>query len=108
MSSKSYAESVGHPAFDWWHALNNPTEYEHEELCAKAAEWTTCACGTQCAIIPRYNRGVPVDYDLFHDGVAFFSTVQNKYYNHAQIILTRIEARSARLIAEELAKLNTP
>lgn len=108
MSDKTYSETVGEKPFDWWHALDHPQEFPPDYLADKAAEWTTCACGNQCAIIPRTTYGDPIDQLLMWSGAKFYSDVENQHWEDAKLTLRRIEARSAILIAEELAKLNAP
>lgn len=111
MSDKTYAESNGIPAFDWNDALDHPGEFI--DLHLKSRDWVTCACGNQCAIIPRHKeamgfqqRGEPKDDSLSDLGCEFHECVLESDYTKAKMILGQIEAHSAILIAQELAKLN--
>ena len=111
MSDKTYAETQGQPPFDWWHALNNPDQYSHMVLRLKAGEWTTCACGNQCAIIERHEdstddhpAGMPKDGLLAVLGTHFYAYVCEPNWDAAKVILEKIEQRSAILIREELER----
>lgn len=110
MSDKTYSETQGVPAFDWWKALENPQNHSHWDLCALAQSWVTCACGNQCAIIPRdvHARypGQPVDEGLSALGIRFHSLVEGACWERAKGVLAEIEARSEILITDELAKRN--
>lgn len=118
MSDKTYSEQCGIPAFDWHLALDNPAIYEDGELAMKAEEWTTCAVGNQCAIIPRNPRTTddwrdikdapnrPCDDQLANLGIDFYDQVDDGRWDAAKETLAKIEARSAILIAEELQKRN--
>ncbi len=120
MSDKTYSETRDEAPFDWHQALLFPEKHDHERLGDMAASWVTCACGNQCAIIPRAVAGIektyvrtmmcdgePIDGILSALGFEFADAVQNMEWGNAERILFSIEARSAILIAEELAKLNT-
>lgn len=114
---KTYAETVGEVPFDWNLFLADPPladTREHLEACTRAQYWTTCACGNQCAIIPRENtdavgssrRGSPSDGTLNGLGHQFYRFICGANWRDARTTLAAIEARSAVLIREELAKLN--
>lgn len=99
----TYAEAQGAKPFDWWAALNDPPEagsIEHGDLCDLSEEWVTCACGNQCDIIPRDNVGAPYDYRLDILGRNFHGCVKVANWQSAKATLSKIEARSAELIAE--------
>jgi len=113
MADKTYAETMGAAPFDWWKALDNPPDLEpaqHWVLMRRSADWVSCACGNQCAIIPRTNSpgmiGVPVDQELRQLGYDFHANICRGGWGSAKSILKEIEARSTILIQEELAKLN--
>ena len=118
MSDKTFAETQGEAPFDWWRALNNPPALdseEHMKLSDLAASWVTCACGNQCAIIPRAEdettgrrRHAPLDPLLNTWGGDFLGAVSATDWGKAREILRAIESRSAILIAQELAKRNQP
>lgn len=106
---KTYCETKGEKPFDWNRELDSLiagrelTGWEHDNLSDKALEWTTCACGNQCSIIPRDREGMPLDTLLRGLGSEFFSYVENGSWQDAKIILNDIEARAAIVIAEILA-----
>lgn len=99
----SYAETQGQ-AFDWWYALENPGCYSRVELCKRAFGWVTCACGNQCALIPRWPNGAPRDKLLQGLGQSFHAAVWKEHWVWAKLCLFQIESRSAELIAEILSK----
>lgn len=120
---RTYAETTGHAPFDWNKWLdaaiadpNSITKEEHAKVCGLSFKWVTCACGNQCAIIPRYETGVepeddpgpgmPEDPVLQSLGGDFHAEITYKGWGEAKRVLQDIEARSAILIQEELAKLN--
>lgn len=108
---KTYAEESGHAPFDWNSFLaramsDGVSADEHVRVSSYAQFWTTCACGNQCAIIPRDSKGAPFDLDLMKLGADFAAYVGTACWNAATETLAKIEQRSAELIAIELAKLN--
>lgn len=107
MSDKTYAETRGEPPFDWWKALDNPTAFADNELAVKAGAWVTCACGNQCAIIPRFQDGQPKDDELDSLGMRFYAAVESGNWSLAKITLRQIESRSSFLISEELQILRS-
>jgi len=105
MPDKTYSESQGVEPFDWWKALDNPEAHANDEisLAERSGSWATCACGNQCALIPRSDgmyTGAPNDHDLFYLGIDFSDDVCNEDWESAKATLSAIEARSAVLIAE--------
>lgn len=115
---KSFAEASGEKPFDWNAVLAKPwTSYswtELTELRNKARHWTTCACGSQCAIIPRSPEitsggvGMPLDEKLANLGTRFYSLICHGEWRDAKLTLKQIERRSLILIKKELAKLPSP
>lgn len=108
---KTYAETMGQPAFDWNLFLGRAelglvVKYtpEHREAIWRSSFWTTCACGNQCAIIPRQATGSPLDDELTELGVNFCGNIADGEWRQAHETLRQIEARAAILIAEELAR----
>lgn len=109
-----YSELMREEVFDWNFFLNKKM-FTDEELSAAydlSNEWVTCACGQQCAVIPRRNwDGEPLDgvlkqlghsfnnaiYDMRHhlgiDDEKFDSAVST-----ARNLLLKIEDRSTFLI----------
>jgi hypothetical protein len=117
---KSYAESLDKKPFDWHEFLSRKAYTENELHLAygRAISWVTCACGNQCARIPRKSNGSPRDTELANLGVKFANYVQlmfesaNRqdsafivYQREARAFLAGIEARSAYLI-RQLDKLH--
>lgn len=88
--------------FDWKATLKKEKigDAEWIELSLKAGEWVTCACGNQCAIIPRGRNGDPIDQELRELGYSFFMSIDRRRKKDSLMILAAIEQRSAELIAE--------
>lgn len=118
---RTYAEATGHAPFDWnkWldAAIADPDSIgkeEHDRVAGLSVKWVTCACGNQCAIIPRSEYvytveagpGSPLDPELDDLGSDFHMAICSWEWIEAKEILRKIEARAAVVIAEELAKLN--
>ncbi len=112
---KTYAETQNKPPFDW-NAFFRKTKYsqlELDEATALAGSWVTCACGNQCAVIPRYGDA-PTDNILRNLGVKFVGVISAmrfwksmgnpfefaKEKKQAKKILEEIEDRSRVLIDE--------
>lgn len=92
---KTYAESKGKEPFDWNEFLSHDIEWYLDKknsnhinaACLLARDWATCACGNQCAIIPRYNKeaihvsgymikkGTPKDDHLQRWGSDFYGKI---------------------------------
>lgn len=111
MSDKTYAVATGHVPFDWNKALDaaiekEPVWQESGHLRALAKQWTTCACGNQCAIIPRTRQGMPKDEALARLGTDFWCHVCNCNWKAAKSTLEHIEARAAVVIEDELCRRN--
>jgi hypothetical protein len=102
MSKKTYSEKLGLEAFDWRIALSarNISDDAWEAYRLKAVDWTTCACGNQCDIIPRMNNGRPHDNILAELGGihGFYDAISERDKESALDILEMIEIRSAYLI----------
>ena len=100
----TYTEQKGYKPFNWNEFLNkkditNDEWYDARKL---SRYWITCACGTQCSIIPRNEKynGRPMDTKLRKLGHEFCSAIYTKNKELAKEILAKIEKRSAKLIAE--------
>lgn len=114
---KTYAETQNEAPFDWNKALANPPDYgspDYDNLYILSGDWTTCACGNECAIIPRYKqdslrfaKGQPKDEALADLGHRFHNQITMAEWEDAKETLQAIEARSAILIQQELAKRNS-
>lgn len=107
---KTFAETKGFAPFDWnlfFDRLERGELKRGEKQRAKglAAQWTTCACGNQCAILPRWDDGSPKDSHLWSLGLWFMNATKAGKWDDARGYLRRIEECSAGLIAETLAKL---
>ena len=96
------------PVFDWYKALKKRkiTSSQWEDMKERSLSWVTCACGNQCAIIPRdiipHNRvpSRPLDSKLYKLGDDFANAVIDEDVKGALGLLDAIELRSAELIAE--------
>jgi hypothetical protein len=105
----TYAETKGEKPFDWNAFLDAAeageiTNIEHREAERLAGDWVTCACGNQCAAIPRRAGGSPEDHELWDLGGSFALQIERQKYDRARGVLKAIEARSAALLAEKGAE----
>lgn len=121
MSDRTYAETTGRAPLDWNKWLDDAIEKTPDrdglyDAVMRAREWTTCACGNQCAIIPRDEYGEPLDEELAALGSAFYACLNTASFDpelapcklcEAKTILGDIEARAAAVIKETLAQLNS-
>lgn len=105
---KTYAEKRGVQPFNWnWFLLKARMGLypfgAPEAVKIRAQDWVTCACGNQCAAIPRHDEecllGVPCDHDLKMHGIDFFQAVSAREWKTAMKVLKAIEKRSAELLA---------
>ena len=119
---KSYAEFNNKIPFDWNKFLNKKKYSEDELGSAKdaARSWVTCACGSQCHIIPRdqEDKSRPLDSKLYELGLDFYNAIQymqdpsdsenTKTFEDnketAIETLQQIELRSSILIKHEIRK----
>lgn len=106
----TYFEEQTGQTFNWLSFLSKE-DYTHEEwdnAVGRAGNWVSCACGNQCAIIPRYEtgnmQGQPVDITLHDLGMRFFNNIKYKDIDTAKETLIAIEKRSSELIEEILKK----
>lgn len=107
---RTFAETHNQ-AFDWFKWLQDalvttPTEDQWDRALWIAQSWVTCACGNQCAIIPRHGNGMPKDDILRELGsdAGFFGAIKKREPDKALQYLRLIEHHSAYLIEKELAK----
>lgn len=107
----TYAEVRGEEPFNWFEwlqrAINgNVDVVEWRNAERRASSWTTCACGNLCSILPRNERGEPMDPILaVLGGVSgFYGAITSRDPEQAAVWLGFIEQRSAHLIEKELAK----
>jgi hypothetical protein len=114
---QSYMQRQTGKSFDWYRELEALRTIKtggliHQRLggyrerqgkaISLASQWTTCACGNMCDIIPRTEDGRPVDTTLTHLGIIFPRAIEAGNYDGALSILDQIEERSAVLIKHEL------
>jgi hypothetical protein len=102
---KTYSETVGARPFDWREFLTRDkiSDSEWQEAFNRSKCWTTCACGNQCAVIPRSSdTGRPDDTILATLGgdKGFHGAIIDKLKEEALHFLELIEIRSAFLIKE--------
>jgi hypothetical protein len=90
--------------FNWWLAIQYAEKTQDsdfkDQLAHLASDWVTCACGNQCAIIPRHFTGAPEDDVLYEEGKNFYEYVESEDWAKAKETLKKIEERSAEVIAE--------
>lgn len=102
---KSYTEKQNNKPFDWNKFLNQPhiSEKEWSDAAELSKSWVTCACGSQCYIIPRNDSGKPDDEILSYLGGdnGFHDAIRNENKEEALNFLELIEIRSAYLINQE-------
>lgn len=100
----TYAQTREKEPFDWNTFLSQEktTKDEWERAAELASSWITCACGNQCAVIPRTVSGKPVDKELKDLGLEFMYAIDDRNKIAAKALLLTIELRSAELIKEIL------
>jgi hypothetical protein len=83
---KTHSQTRGKKPFDWNAALakdcKKMTEAEASTMYGNASTWVTCACGNQCAIIPRDSYGQPLDGSLRDLGMLFTDYVSDMFRNY--------------------------
>lgn len=116
MKKITYAQKQGKKSFNWNKFLSkNFTKFSKEredelfDADELASNWVTCACGNQCAIIPRCETtSAPKDGQLYKLGSKFCDKVSKlrdaydlkkipqilKAQEQCQNILEKIEERS--------------
>lgn len=102
--NKVYAETRGAKRFNWFEELAKRIKKNSGpivKLSKKAESWTTCACGNQCAALPRTKDGEPLDHELSELGVDFFNKVHFASWHDALDILKKIELRSFKLLMDQ-------
>jgi hypothetical protein len=101
-----YSEQQGKEVFDWNLALddaikNGVIKERHEYLDHLSGSWITCACGNQCASLPRFSKGEPMDMSLAYLGEDFMDLIENKNFIEAKEILAKIEERTIVLLSQQ-------
>lgn len=97
-----YTVNSGKPVFDWRKALKKAISRKQKRspsLTAKSKSWVTCACGNQCAVIPRDSAGGPRDNRLNRLGVVFYEHVSEGRFENGLKTLEEIEKRSSELLS---------
>jgi hypothetical protein len=100
-TAKTFAEVRYEAPFDWNAFLAQPehTEAEWSHAFRLAGDWVTCACGNQCAVLPREDDGEPLDTVLSDLGQDFYMSIAWEDAEGAKRILADIELRTAYLLA---------
>ncbi|MFT5347789.1 MAG: hypothetical protein ACI9M3_000823 [Bacteroidia bacterium] len=98
----TYTESKHNTPVDWNEFLNQKeiANGEWELASAFSADWVTCACGTQCGVIPRDRFGAPKDILLQDLGLEFYYAIKYRNILGSKETLQKIELRSSELINE--------
>jgi hypothetical protein len=101
----TYTETQGAPVFDWhaFLAKQSHTDDEWQLAYNLAGGWVSCACGSQCAALPRNEVGAPEDLILYELGTLFSINILNHNIEGAQAMLGFIEQRSALLLTVQAA-----
>jgi len=100
----TYTEMEGNKPFDWFVALNCKV-VNWNLLYILSSSWVTCACGNQCAIIPRHEENaVPKDKMLEQLGHDFSRNIRLRDKYQSLELLEEIEIRSTELIKEILSE----
>lgn len=106
---KTYYEEATYneEPIDWFRLLDriksldkDSKEYRilYNRMNRLAGRWVTCACGNQCAAIPRSGEGEPLDLKLYNLGLQFPSYISTEDYDGAIDILHQIETRSSEIL----------
>jgi hypothetical protein len=103
MEKETYTQSREQTPVDWNRIIDNrlnnlPDGINQRTLNIWANDWVTCACGNQCAIIPRSSSGTPMDDKLEELGIDFAHYVRGEDWVEARHTLALIEIRSIVLI----------
>lgn len=104
MSEQTYTEANGRDTFDWNEFLDVASKgepyksFDLSQVSELAASWVMCACGSQCAAIPRRRNGSPKDAQLLALGSLFYLAVSESQFEEAKWILKKIEVRSSELL----------
>lgn len=98
------------PRFDWHVFIKKAKNGEVSEgdwdlAKAMAGCWVTCACGIQCAEIPREpESGAPKDDLLTVLGTEFYHAAGVRNFRGMETVLAQIEKRSEELLVEMATK----
>lgn len=102
MKNTSYARSRDKAPFNWSRFLNRKrlTDKDWEGAYTLSTDWVTCACGNQCAVIPRTSTGEPLDFRLSNLGLDFMSAIKDKNATKGKRLLRYIEKCSLAIIKQ--------
>lgn len=102
LDAPPYSVANGKDFFDWNAFLAQKYIPEEQWKVAEqlARDWVTCACGNQCAVLPRNEYGCPDDGDLVRLGMRFTRVIVGRQKNDAKQVLAQIEARTAYLLSQ--------
>lgn len=107
---KSFAATSRKTPIDWFKRLSNRRTISKAQITSWSKDsksWVTCACGVQCAIIPRGESGRPHDDKLAELGGKFHVQIEYGNPQKALSVLKRIEKRSLELINMEVKKIES-
>jgi hypothetical protein len=102
MTTQSYTEQQGARPFNWVAFLDREEHGFREWIEANklAAGWVSCACGSQCAALPRKKSGKPLDEELAGLGLKFYLAITQMDAVQARVVLEQIEHRSSLLLSQ--------
>lgn len=111
---KTYVEASGIAPFNWREYLLKQKSIflqgkdliQWKNARELARSYVTCACGNQCASLPRGPMGAPTDLELSTLGSNFYDHVRNRNWQGALKTLDLIEERSKFLLNHP--ELQTP
>ena len=99
---ETYSAFMHEDGFDWneFLSLDYISDGQWRDAVELANDWVTCACGNQCATIPRNKSGRPNDEKLMRLGAKFWEDISRREYGMAEARtgLLAIENRSAYLM----------
>lgn len=104
---QTFAKAKGKEPFNWFEFLQRATagkveKYSaaHNNACSLSISWVTCACGNQCAALPRTAIGSPLDRGLCILGGYFATLIETCMWDRALRCLREIENRSHYLLTQ--------
>ena len=100
LEKEPYSQHKTGDVFDW-NAFLASTDHDTDawnEAYEYSGSWVTCACGNQCAVLPRDSEGEPCDKLLSKLGFDFHTAIGDEDALQARAILAAIERRSAYLL----------
>ncbi|WP_216726153.1 hypothetical protein [Hymenobacter siberiensis] len=97
----SYLQAKGITPYDWNAFLTAEHRTEEQWNIAKtlSRDWVSCACGSQCNVLPRrHYNGEPKDEMLSELGLNFMDSIDDGDIIAARQTLADIEERTAFLL----------